>query len=124
MKRFKHVFLVVAIIIVFVNLPVINDMVGYFDRRDCNYSDYTGKFTFSEMNFFSRDFDQCMENFKIFKQRNPDAVLYRHCKKNIFKFWNYKQYLFEDKYKLPYIDWREVSARRGAVENRSGLQDF
>src|SRR5690349_12037754 len=113
MKPAKLILIILPVFVLLVNLPGINDMISIFDHRDCNYSDYTGGFTFSEMNLMSRDYDMCLRNFKIYKGRNPEAVLYRHCKVNLLKFWNYRQYLFEDKYKLPYIKWEEVSARRG-----------
>ena len=80
---------------------------------------------FQEMGFKSRDFQMCLRKFNEFKKQNStDTVLYRLCKNNYLKFWKYHNYFFTDKFRLPYMNWSEIEARRGPLTNKSGFQDF
>ena len=93
--------------------------------QDCGFSSGDANFTFKEMNFGEYDFGVCQSRFQEFKKRNlGDTTLYRLCPKNIFHFWDYGQYLFSEKYRLPYKQWSEIEARRGPITNKSGFQDF
>ena len=97
----------------------------FSQEHNCSYSNYNGSFTFEERNFQSRDFMMCLKKFDEFKKANQqDTILYRICPKNTLHFWDYSDYLLKEKYKLPYMDWIEISARRGKLENKSGFQDF
>ena len=97
----------------------------FSQNHDCSYTNYTGSFTFEERNFNSRDFMMCLKKFNEFKStNNPDTILYRICGKSGLHFWNYADYLFKEKYKLPFIEWNEVKMRRGNLMNKTGFQDF
>ena len=92
---------------------------------NCTYSNYNGSFTFEERNFKERNFDMCEAKFSEFKkQNNTDTVLYRLCRQNIFKFWNWGNYILRGKFNLPYTSWQQVKSRRGTITARSGFQDF
>jgi len=94
-------------------------------RVDCSYSNYNGTFTFEEMNSQERNFEMCERKFYEFKKENrQDTVLYRLCKKQFFRFWNWGNYLSQKKFSLPYKSWKEIQTRRGELTARSGFQDF
>jgi len=113
--------MVKAFVVIFVILIISN----IFSEPDCTYSNFSGSFTFWEMNFKERDFQMCKRRFEAYKTVNKvDTVLYRLCARNYWKFWNYKSYLFSEKFKLPFISWKEVEQRRGPVELKTGFQDF
>lgn len=91
---------------------------------DCSYSNATGSFTFEEMNTKERNFEMCRRKFEEFKKQSTDATLYRLCEKNFLKFWNWGNYLFRQKFKLPYKSWDEIESKRGTLVAKSGFQDF
>lgn len=113
--------MVKAIVAILIILIISN----IFSQPDCRYTNFSGSFTFEEMNFKERNFRMCKDKFEAFKNRNKvDTVLYRLCAKNYFKFWNYRSYFFSEQFRLPFMRWKQVEERRGAVINKSGFQDF
>jgi hypothetical protein len=118
MKAKKSVVFIILIAIVAVNALFVSRNI------DCSYSNSAGTFTFEEMNLKQRNFDMCKRKFAEFKKQNADTILYRLCKKNFLKFWNWSTYFFQEKFKLPYKSWKEIAERRGKVSAKSGFQDF
>ena len=115
--------LIFTVILFFLAVVVLSNVLS--QNHDCSYSNYNGTFTFEERNFQSRDFMMCLKKFDEFKKtNNSDTILYRICEKKGSHFWNYADYLFKEKYKLPYMDWKEIETRRGKLENKTGFQDF
>jgi len=122
MKKTLLVFTVLLLLVVVNNLPPIR---WFYGNYDCRFSNNDGSFTFAEVNFKGANFQLGREVFAEFKKRNPgDTTLYRLCPKNIFHFWDYGQYLFSEKYRLPYKPWSEIEVIRGPIGNKSGFQDF
>ena len=122
MKKLFYVLVLIFAIIVICNLPPIRLLFGGFD---CEFSNSDGSFTYSEMTFKGSDFIRCQYKFISFKKEKlGDTTLYRLCPMSILHFWDYGPYLFEDKYKVPYKDWKEIGARRKPVVNRTVFQDF
>jgi len=118
----KKILLILLLFLVIVNLPPLRWVFG---ENNCSFSNSNGLFTYIEMNFKGDNFDECKRKFLEFKKRNlGDTTLYRLCPKSIFHFWDYGQYLFSEKYRLPYKPWAEIEARRGQITNKSGFQDF
>jgi len=119
----KKIFIFLPILlIVAINLPPLRWVFG---EDNCEFSNGDGFFTYVEVYFKGDDFQECQRKFVEFKKRNlGDTTLYRLCPKNIFHFWDYGQYLFSEKYRLPYKPWSEIEARRGPITNKSGFQDF
>jgi len=94
-----------------------------FDRN-CSYSNYNGSFTYREMRFKGRDLRTAKLLFDDFKKQDQtDTVLYRLCGKQFWKVWKYPQYLFSEKYQLPYLSWTDIERRRKNVR-LSVFQDF
>lgn len=122
MNKIIFIIILVFVVVSINNLPPIRWLYG---SSDCMYSNSNGTFTYSEMQFKGDDFQSCQEKFYVFKtEKNGDTILYRLCPKNIFHFWDYGQYLFSAKYRLPYKSWDEIDKRRGPIINKSGFQDF
>ena len=117
MRKIILILLFVGIIMVIASL--------FIPGHDCSYSNYNSTFTFEDKNFNGRDFRMCKAKFEEFKKINrQDTVLYRVCKKNPIHFWRSNDPLVREKYKLPYLSWDEIAARRGAIQNKTGFQDF
>lgn len=118
----KKILVVLLIVLTVSNLPPVYWLYG---EENCRFSNGDGLFTYAEMTFKGDNFKECMGKFIEFKKRNGnDTTLYRLCPKNVFHFWDYGQYLFSEKYRLPYKSWKEIEAKRGPVINKSGFQDF
>ena len=104
------------------NIPIIKWFIG---STDCQFSNGDGSFTFAEINFKGANFQLCEENFIEYKKKPVgDTILYRLCPKNILHFWDYGEYLFSKKYRVPYKSWSEIESHRGPIINKSGFQDF
>lgn len=113
----------VKIIAIVITIVVILNFISR--EPDCSYSNYSGSFTFTEMNFKERNFRNCKAKFNLFKKEyNRDTVLYRLCEKKFWQFWNFKEYLFSEKYQLPYANWNNIQRRRGRLDHTTGFQDF
>lgn len=113
---------IIVAFLCFANLPLMKLFLG---SNDCQFSNADGSFTFAEVNFKGAGYTLCKEIFIEFKHRRlGDSTLYRLCPKKPFYFWNYGEYLFAEKYRLPYKPWSEIERRRGAIRNKSGFQDF
>ena len=122
MKQILFGLVIVFLIISLSNVPLIKWFIA---SNDCQFSNDNGSFTFAEMNFKGANFQLCEENFIEFKKRRlGDTILYRLCPKNVFHFWDYGEYLFSKKYRVPYRPWQEIEGRRGPLGNKSGFQDF
>ena len=122
MKKLILIFFLLSLFIVISNLPPIH---WFYKQNDCWFSNGNGSFTFAEMNFKGDDFQQCSHKFLEFKKRKPgDTILYRLCPMSVFHFWDYGEYIFSQKYRVPYKSWQEIEDRRGTLSNKSGFQDF
>ena len=125
MKTWKLILIIMLAVLILSNTAPANRILEPTITDDCRYSNFNGSFTFEEMQFQSRDFDMCLRKFNEFKKQNhTDTVLYRLCKNNYLKFWKYHNYFFSEKFRLPYMSWTEIEARRGPIENKSPFQDF
>jgi len=121
MKKQFLIIVGIFLIILVNNIPPLH----WLYENDCNFSNVDGSFTFAEMNFKERNFEKCQRKFLEFKKRQlGDTILYRLCPMNIFHFWDYGEYLFSQKYRVPYKPWREIDTKRGPITNKSGFQDF
>jgi len=114
-----------TVIILVLIIVVVANAISLARNVNCTNSNYKGSVTFEEINFNERNFDMCKRKFSAFKKQNSaDTVLYRLCRKNILKFWNWGNYILQEKFNLPYISWQEIASRRGKLTAKSGFQDF
>lgn len=71
-----------------------------------NFKTEHNEFQFSVIESKGRDVDMMERNFTIFKTNNEmtkDTLLYRTFKRNPLKFWNWYEYIVDEKYKYPYM---------------------
>lgn len=104
------------------NIPPLSILM---ESDDCKYSNSSGSFTFAETNFGGYDYDLCVNRFTEYKRQfKSDTVLYRLTSIKPLRFWNFREYLFDQKYHLPYRSWESIDRIRGPIRNKSGFQDF
>ena len=114
MKQYKKILFFFAIVIILSNVPPFRD---YFrvtvDERHYRYSNANGSFTFYE--FMSRNFNMMKYSHKVCLNQQShlkDKQVYRLFAKNPFAFWRWSLYLFDERYKLPYKNWKEIEEVR------------
>jgi hypothetical protein len=121
----KKISLILISLFLFIVINNLSPLRWFYGKYDCQFSNGDGSFTFAEVNFKGAGFQLCQEIFVEFKKRKlGDTVLYRLCPMNLLHFWDYGQYLFSEKYRVPYKSWQEIEAKRKPVVNKSGFQDF
>ena len=114
---------ILSVFAAIVNIKILS--VKWVVSKDLLYSNANGMFTFDEVNYANRNYQLCLNNFRVFKLINKkDTILYRLTSKNPIKVWRWADYLFNKKYKLPYKLFKEVEKIRGAVENKTAWQAF
>jgi hypothetical protein len=122
MKKFSILIIIVAIVVLLVNIPPVKQIIG---SDDCRYSNDNGSFTFQETNFGGYDYHLCMNRWKLYKIKyKADTILYRLTPMHPLSFWNYGDYLFQEKYRIPFKSWETIKNRRGPITGPSGVQDF
>ena len=123
----KPWFLGLIAFIIIANIPPIKPLYRLaFDEYHYRYSNENGSFTFVE--FKARDVKMMYRRMDGYKQLFPlsnDTSLYRLYKRNILCFWRWGEYIYDERYKMPYMSWKEIKRRRGYdLENSNNLQDF
>jgi hypothetical protein len=132
-KTVKTVLIVLALLLL-INIPPLNIPFILIDRDDCRFSNGDGSFTFREITVKEHNYaTSCKGSFSSFKERvhagesgfvSKDTMhLYRVTSINPLKVWHYRAYLFNEKYKVSYADWKEINANRGQYQP-NGYQDF
>jgi hypothetical protein len=112
----------ILIIITISNLPPIHLL---YKEDNCRFSNSDGSYTYAEMLFEGDNFEDCKGRFAEFKKtRNGDSMLYRITPINPLHFWDYGDYLFTEKYRMPFRDWESIKEKRGLLKNKSGYQQF
>jgi hypothetical protein len=121
----KKILIVIAILVLAANLPPCKQVLtiltsdGYY-----RYSTGKGSFTFEEIK--ARNYDMMRRRYTSFKyeRKSADTVLFRLFNRSPLHFWRWGDYLIDERYNLPYKSWEAIKKERGAVENKSGYQDF
>lgn len=120
----KHGYSIVALVtlLILVNIPACRLFRG---GDDCQYSNASGSFTFGETNIEGYDYHLCVNRFNDFKKKNNnDTILFRLTPMNLLCFWKYGEYIFDNKYHLPFKSWQSIENIRGTITNKTGYQDF
>lgn len=102
--RICCIFLVIGIS----NISEVNVIIRFFtgeiDFKNNHYSLTTQSRRFDTRSFTLRNHDVLLKEFNRYKQFYPnDTVLYRTYSINVLKFWNWRNYLFSDFYRYPYL---------------------
>lgn len=114
------------ILIVVSNLyPFTTIIKKIFDERHFRYSTFDGGSTFFEIK--QRDFRMAKLQFKQCVEANPgisDKNMYRLFKINPFAFWRWGDYIFNERYRLPYKSWSEIEDFRRSRATVNCSKDF
>ncbi len=122
MKKSLWISGTILIVITICNLPPIHLL---FKEDDCRFSNGDGSYTYAEMLFEGDNLEDCKGRFNEFtKIRTGDTILYRITPISLMHFWDFGDYLFTEKYRLPFQDWEKIKAKRGPLKNKSGYQQF
>jgi hypothetical protein len=85
-----------------------------FDQKLYYYSTKDGSALFDENIFLGRVFHFRRSTTKSFNETYPEAdtIIYRNFKPNPFAFWRYRDYIFDERYTLPYFPLEEARKKR------------
>ena len=114
MKYKNMIFIVIASLVIISNINPFNGILKTFvDEKHYRYSNYNGSFTFYE--FMSRNFNMMKYSHGICLNQQShlkDKQIYRLFTKNPLAFWRWRLYFFDERYKLPYKNWKEIEELR------------
>lgn len=102
----KKASIILAGIMLLFNLPPIKPFIEVFVvEGSYDYTTINESFYDSEMLFKGRTCETVLRNFDNFKAvcGECDVVLYRTFIKTPYKFWLWGEYVFYEKYRLPYM---------------------
>ena len=127
MKRKKKLALIlIVVILLVVNLPPINTLIITLER-DSGFYSYSRKDDTSSI-YFENGMGPA--RYVYFQIRDRDLAngiirkdtMYRNFRINPFFFWHWKEYIFDERYKLPYISRDSVirNARNKGMNSKLG----
>ncbi|WEA00563.1 hypothetical protein [Mucilaginibacter sp. SJ] len=102
MKKSSIYILLISIVII-TNLPVFN----FFTQENYSYANTDGSFVYSEESVKGNSFQSCLINYGHFLCKHPekdqgDNRLYRSFTIKPWRFREWFQMLFNERYRLPY----------------------
>ncbi|WP_266369243.1 hypothetical protein [Tellurirhabdus rosea] len=115
MKKSIKIFVIISGLVLLSNVPPIRWIV-YFGK-DHVYSTAQGVI-FEELPAFGAPYKNVESNFIKYKYLladKGDTILYRTFSKNALKFWNWYDYLYHPRYKLPYMNKDEMPKRNEKI---------
>jgi len=114
MKRKITVVIMVFFTIIISNLPPVNDGIILIERYFHYYtysSRYDLKYGFEETGTYTTVYafpTTIIDSTYKVKYPKKDTLLYRHFKINPLFFWHWYEYVYGSRYKMPYVDKKEV----------------
>jgi hypothetical protein len=122
MKNYKHKILFIVGILILSNVFPLKQLIKLLaDERHYRYSNFDGSHTTVE--FKSRGFGMMKKMHQSCLSYHPyqkDKQLYRLFPKNPLAFWRWKDYFFDERYRLPYKNWNAIRKVRGKVKEATG----
>lgn len=110
MNRIKKFSIVFGVIICLSNIwPISAFFKLFLDEKHYKYSNADGSNRTYE--FMSRNFEMMKRMHKGCLTYNPeqkDKKMYRLFTKNPLAFWRWRLYFFDERYKLPYKNWKDI----------------
>ncbi|MFC0514600.1 hypothetical protein ACFFGT_10325 [Mucilaginibacter angelicae] len=99
----KKVILIASVIIALSNLPIFN----FFLQEDFRYQNFDGSFLYKEEPGKGKSFIGCIRSYGHFLCEHPerdrgDNRLYRTFTIKPWRFWQWSEMLFSERYRLPY----------------------
>lgn len=124
MKSNKRSFLIIVVaVVVLSNIWPITAILKVTVDGDMyyRYSNYDGSNTSYEFKSWTLEMVKSQhENCLKHHPNQEDRNLYRLFKRNPFAFWRWRLYIFDERYKLPYKDWKEIEKNRKSVKDKPG----
>lgn len=116
-KKYKYPVLIIICVILVSNLTLLKELGG-INYDYYRYSNYGGTVAVHEIFSQGRIIDKkaidTLWKTAAFKRTYPesvDTVLFRNFKIQPLKFWRWGEYVFNWRFRLPYINWKEVRQR-------------
>lgn len=113
-------FLILGLIILISNYNPIQYLISTFlDNNYFKYSNYNGSFTTKEDVFKGDGYEGINNEFQNYlndslkTKTKKEKVIYRLFYRNPLRFWLWKDYVFNERYRLPYKKWEEIREVRG-----------
>lgn len=125
-KKAIKIFLWVLCVIIITNLPYITGVIAFVaDEGHYRYSNSDGSSTYTEFN--NHDFDLAIRRHSScnrLRSSKADQTLYRLFKKEPFAFWRWGRYFYDERYKLPYKDWKLIQKNRATIIGAGCYRSF
>jgi hypothetical protein len=105
----------IFLFLILANIPPFKSVFkAIFDQELFNYSTADGSWMYDENTFFGRTFSLKYYTTEAFRESYPEAdtIIYRNFKPNPLAFWRYSDYLFDERYTLPYFPLEEARKKR------------
>jgi hypothetical protein len=116
-RNWFKVLLGITIILLLSNIPPLQTVFKlFFDQSLYHYSTKDGSAFFDENVFLGRVFKFKRVTVQEKRNRFPEAdtIIYRNFEVNPFAFWRYRDYLYDERYTLPYLPLDEADKQRTA----------
>ncbi|QEM02611.1 hypothetical protein DIU31_003415 [Mucilaginibacter rubeus] len=99
----KKTLIIIVAILLISNLPIFN----FFVQENYQYQNFDSSFTYSEESGKGKSFIGCIRTYGHFLCEHPekdkgDNWLYRTFAIKPWRFWEWSQMLFSERYRLPY----------------------
>ncbi|WP_143020769.1 hypothetical protein [Mucilaginibacter gossypii] len=99
----KKALITIVAAVLISNLPIFN----FFLQENYEYQNFDSSFTYSEESGKGNSFKSCLINYGAFLCKHPekdqgDNRLYRSFTIKPWRFWEWAQMLFSERYRLPY----------------------
>ena len=130
-RKIRVFIILIVFILAFANFSGFKELTG-INNDYYRYSNYSGTVTrheiFYQGRFMSKEYPEEFWKTKEFERKYPkntDTTLFRNFSINPLKFWRWGEYIFNWRYNLPYINWKEVRKRRGYnLKYSDNFQEF
>jgi len=129
MKKRKGKIILSVLVVLFIvlcNTYLVRDLIDLsFHPNYYRYSNYNGSFTAQniQLGILTNSKHGIETRFKSFiEETDPppeDRQLYRLFRRNPLYFWRWYSYFTDERYDLPYMNWKEIRARRGYDKKNS-----
>jgi hypothetical protein len=113
-KQIK-IILGLAFFLIISNIPPFQSVLKFiFDDNLYYYSTKDGSAFFIENEYKGRKFQfkRVTSAEKRAEYPEADTIIYRNFQPNLFAFWRYRDYIFDERYTLPYFPLEEARKKR------------
>lgn len=121
MKKYIKISLIILAFCILSNFFILNALFNVFtDEGYYRYSNYNGSCSTEEGIFKDVGLSRPKAAHRSCLKAHPDMPdkkLYRLFWKNPLLFWRWKSYFVDERYELPYKNWKEIEAIRTTTKS-------